>query len=266
MSRPSCLLAILVAAGLPAAAADLEVRSDAAAVGSFGLDVTVGSTCASPDEVTLDAPPTIDGAFEACRSLAALGVTVGTAASFVAGESILLGDGFTVPAGATLSVATDELMLDEYAAIASDAPAAERTFNASFHLRLDGLALAEGEEIEHLRALGGDGGDLFRLILRRQSGQNLLLLGARLDSGGEILTPAGQEVGLPAGWNLIELGWRAGDGDGQLLVSVNQAPFVGLTALANALAEVESFRWGAVDGAFAGSPGRLEVDGFNAWR
>ena len=94
-----------------------------------------------------------------------------------------------------------------------------------------------------------DGGDVFRLIVRRQAGQNLLVLGARQDGGGEILTPAGEEVALPAGWNLVELEWRAGDGEGRLLVAVNQAPLAGLSDLANALAEIERFDWGAVGGA-----------------
>ena len=266
MSRLSGALAAVALVAAPLAAADLEVRGESAALGSFGLDVTVGSTCSSPDNVTVDSPPVIDGDFEACLVLEAVGVDVGTDVSFVAGESIALREGFGVPGGASFAAVNDELMPGRFAAVATESPIAEQTFNARFHLRLDGLALADGEEIEHLRGLAGDGSDVFRLILRRQAGQNLLVLGARLDGGGEVLTPPGQEVLLPAGWNLLELDWRAGAGDGQLLVSVNQAAFVGLADLANDLAEVERFSWGAVDGTFSGAPGYLEVDGFDAWR
>ncbi len=259
-------LATLCLAPSPLVAAGLEVRAAAAALGSFGLDVTVGSTCSSPDEVTVDAPPTINGDFEACQVLSAIGVEVGSAATFVAGRSIVLGAGFSVGAGASFAAVIDALMPGTFAHVSSASPLAERTFNARFHLRLDSLALADGEQIDHLRAVAGDGGDLFRLIVRRQAGQDQLVLGARQDGGGEILTPAGQEVALPAGWNLIEVAWRAGAGAGQLLVSVNQGAFAGLVDLDNGLAEIESFRWGAVDGSFGGSPGRLEVDGFTAWR
>jgi hypothetical protein len=267
MRRLAGLAAVWVMTALPLSAADLNVLEGSAAVGVFGLDVTVGSTCSSPDEVTLEAPPaTIDGDFEACRLLTAVGVEVGTAARFVAGDSVVLGEGFSVADGATLSVTIDSLMPSRFALVTTESPIAEQTFNARFHLRLDSLSLAEGEEVDHFHALAADGTDLFRLLLRRQSGQNLLVLGARQDGGGEILTPAGQEVGLPAGWNLVELNWRAGAGDGQLMVSVNQAAFVGLADLTNGLAAVERFRWGAVDGSFSGTPGHLEVDGFRAWR
>lgn len=266
MSRPLRALAAVLLAAAPLAAADLEVRGESAAVGSFGLDVTVGSTCSSPDNVTVDSPPVIDGDFEACLALEALGVQVGTDVSFVAGESIALRDGFGVPGGASFAAVEDGLMPGQFAAVASESPIAEETFNARFHLRLDGLALTEGEEIDHLRALDGAGSDVFRLILRRQAGQNLLVLGARLDGGGEVLTPPGQEIVLPAGWNLVQLDWRAGAGDGRLLVSLNQAAYVGLADLSNDLAQVERFSWGAVDGSFSGSPGTLEVDGFDSWR
>jgi hypothetical protein len=267
MSRFTGVLTIILGlAAVPLAAADLEVRAAAAAVGAFGLDVTVGSSCSSPDEVTVDAPPTIDGDFEACQVLTAVGVEVGSVASFVAGGAIVLGDGFSVPAGASFSAVVDSLMPAPFADVSSESPIAERTFNARFHLRLDGLSLADGEQIDHLRAYAADGSDIFRVILRRQAGQNLLLLGARQDGGGEILTPSGHEVPLPSGWNLVELEWSAGAGDGRLLVSVNQEALVGLSDLGNGLAEIERFRWGAVDGAIGGSTGRLEVDGFTAWR
>ncbi len=265
MRRLAGLLAVLAAAG-PLAAADLEVRPAAAAVGAFGLDVTLGSTCSTPDEVTQTAPPATVGDLEACRTLIVGGVEVDAAAIFVAGETVALGEGFSVAAGASLTVVLDGLMPALFAAVTSGAPIAERTFSARFHLRLDGLSLAEGEQLDHLTAVDADGGEVFRLILRRQADQNLLVLGARQDGGGEILTPAGQEVAVPAGWNLVELEWRAGAGDGQLRLALNQGAFAGLTDLANDLAEVERFRWGAVDGAFDGSPGRLEVDGFSAWR
>ena len=265
MRSLGAVLMALLAVAAPAAAADLEVLGAAAAAGSFGLQVSIGSTCTTPDLVTVP-PGTADGYFEACQMLTAVDVEVSTDASFVAGDSIVLGSGFSVAGGATFSAVTDSLMPSELASVSTRSPIAEQTFNARFHLRLDSLSLANGEEVEHLRAVAADGSDIFRVILRRQSGQNLLVLGARQDGGGEILTPAGQEVGLPAGWNLIELSWRAGAGDGRLLVSVNQGAQSGLVDLANSLAEVETVRWGAVDGTFAGSPGRLEVDGFSAWR
>ncbi|MFQ5350029.1 MAG: 3-coathanger stack domain-containing protein [Thermoanaerobaculia bacterium] len=267
MRRFNGLLTVLCLAAVPLVAANLEVLATAAAVGSFGLDVTLGSTCSSSDNVTIQAPPaTIDGDFEACQKLEVIGVEVGTDANFVAGDSITLDAGFAAPAGASFSAVIDGAMPSQFAAITTESPIAEQTFNARFHLRLDGLSLADGEEVEHFRAMAGDGSDVFRVILRRQAGQNLLLLGARQDGGGEILTPSGQEVSLPAGWNLVELDWRAGAGDGQLLVSVNQAAFVGLVDLANSLAEIERVDWGVVDGAFSGLPGRLEVDGFSSWR
>ena len=265
MKRSIAILALLLLVASPMTAADLEVRPSAAAVGSFGLDITLGSTCSSGDNVTLSSPPILDGDFEACRVLEVLTVEVGSDASFVAGESIGFVADFAVPAGASFSAVTDALMPGEYAAIVSEAPIAEQTFNARFHLRLDSLSLAEGEEIDNLQAIAGDGSVAFRLIVRRQAGQNLLVLAAQ-HGGGEILTPTGQEIVVPIGWNLVELDWRAGAGDGQLLMALNQSAFGGLSALDNPVTDVERFRWGAVDGSFSGSPGRLEVDGFSAWR
>lgn len=267
MKRLAAWAVALLAGALPILAAELEVRSGSAAVGTFGLDITVGSTCSSADEVALQSPPaTIGGDHEACQILTVADVEVATAADLVAGGAVVFADGFSVAGGATLSVTLDSLMPSRFGVVTTASPIVERTFNARFHLRLDSLSLADGEEIDHFHALAADGSDVFRMILRRQAGQNLLVLGARQDGGGEILTPAGQEVALPAGWSLVELDWRASVGDGQLLVSVNQAAFVGLVDLANDLAEVERVRWGAIDGSFSGSPGRLEVDGFSAWR
>ena len=266
MRRIAGLVTLLLMAASPLLAAGLKVRAASAAVGGYGLDVTVGSTCSAPDDVTVDAPATISGQFEACHTLTVTGVEATAVTDLLAGGVVALDEGFSVAYGVELSVTIDSLMPSEHVAVASGSPIAEQTFNARFHLRLDSLALSDGDEIEHLRALAADGSDVFRVLLRRQGGQNLLALGARLDGGGEMLTPPGQEVALPAGWNLVEVGWRAGDGDGQLLVSVNQGAFSGLTSLSNGLAEVERFRWGAVDGSFGGSPGRLEVDGFSSWR
>lgn len=266
MRRLLLVAALGLCGGSPLAAAELEVKAGAAAVGSFGLDVTVGSTCSTPDEVIVESPPVVTGDLEACQNLTVRGVEVNGSVDFVAGASVILGADLTVAEGATLAIVLDSMMPGLMAYIGSGAPIAEQTFQARFHLRLDSLSLAEGDEVDHLRALAADGAEVFRVILRRQAGQNLLALGARLDTGGEILTPAGQEVLLPPGWNQVELDWRAGDGDGRLLVSVNQAAFVGLDALTNGLAEIERFHWGAVDGTFAGTPGRLEVDGFSAWR
>ena len=90
---------------LAASGGTLTVAPGAASIGNYGLDVALGD-CSSPDEVLLDSPASIGGAFEACTTLTATSVEVGGAgASFVAGREIVLGDGFSVAAGAAFSAA-----------------------------------------------------------------------------------------------------------------------------------------------------------------
>jgi hypothetical protein len=90
-------------------ASSLDVLPAAAQRGAEGLRVTVGSSCASPqdqvvDNQTLSGPTTI----EACQSLTSSSTTISSGAvTFRAGERIALGDGFAVQSGATFVAEID---------------------------------------------------------------------------------------------------------------------------------------------------------------
>jgi hypothetical protein len=115
-----------------------------------------------------------------------------------------------------------------------------------------------------------DGGTRFEVRLRRvlspAPGGNQLLLAAVEDDGTLIETLAGEELLLPAGYNEISIDWSAGAGDGQFLVSLNGAAFVGLTGLDNGAARIDTLDWGIVSGEVSGAFGYLDMDEFSSGR
>lgn len=259
--RTLCLTSILAS---PLDAGSLAVTSTAAYSGSLGLEVTVDSTCTAPLDVTLG-PGTVEGSFEACRSITASDVEVtGSGATFTAGDSIGLEEfkvGELPPFTAVI-----ESSLYPFAYVRDLSPVSESIYVVSFALRLDGLTLGPGDRLVHL--VGSDTAveARFQVILEHTAGENRLVLAAREDDGTVVETPAAQQVVLPAGWNEIEVTYEAGQGTGRVEVALNGAPQGGLTALANANGQIESVEWGAVDGVFTGTSGTLELDAFASTR
>jgi hypothetical protein len=246
-------------------AGSLQVTSSAAFSGTLGLEVMVDSSCTAEVDVTV-APGTFEGTVQACRSITATGVeVVGAGASFVAGDWIELGEGFTVGNLPPFDAAI-ESSLYPFAFVRDLSPSAESAYVAEFALRLDSLTLAAGDRLVHFTGNDAGGDPRFQLILEHGDGQNRLVLGAREDSGTVVETPAAQHVVLPAGWNEIAVTYETGVATGSVQVALNGVPQGGLTGLSNAAGLIEFADWGAVDGVFTGTSGTLELDEFRSTR
>jgi outer membrane protein assembly factor BamB len=249
-------------------AAFLEVTAKAAFTGSFGLRVTVGGSCEAPDELDIVDPPLIEGDFVACKTIRASGVQVtGAGATFGAGLSIELDNGFSVADGAPFSAVVDPGLSSGLAYVEDQSPESADSYNAFFRLRLDDLTLADLDRPRVLVGYDADGTRLFGVTLRWNSisAEHELLLSVRQDNGPWITTAPGDEMPLVAGWNAIQIQWLAGAGSGSLTASVNGAPPDGLLDVDNAAQSVESARLGYLGGAASATPGSLDLDAYTSW-
>lgn len=262
--RQAAALLLAVASTRLAAAGTIEVNAGAAygpGGDGFGAEITLVDTCISPDDRTVDAPAQIQGFFGACDDLVVQGVeVVGAGTIFQAGQSIALGDGFGVAAGAELT-AILATPLSPFAYVTDDTPAAATLYSAEYRLDLAGLTIGAGDTIASLVGLAQDGVEHFRIVLSHHAGtgEDRVRVCAREDDGGLL---DGQELLLPPGYNLIELRWAAGAGSGSLLLAINGSVFTGLTGLDNDQARIDRVRWGAVDGVVEASSGSLAQDEF----
>lgn len=261
------VLALVLGLSTPAAqAGSLDVNASAAFSGNFGLEVTPGSACVLPERVDLDSQIVIVDV-DACSFLTAVDTVVsgGGPVDFTAGISLAFGDGFVVQSGTGFSAGLDS-SLTRLAFVTDDSPAGLNSYKASFRLRLDDLNIGVGDKFPNLSGLSGDGITHFEVRLKRNvvPPENRLLLVAREDDGTIVETPFGQEVMLPAGFNLIEIDWMAGAGTGRLLVSVNGTPFGGLLGLINGQARIDRVRWGVTDGDVDATAGSLDQDDFSS--
>ena len=247
-------------------AGSLQVTSAAAFPGSgLGLEVTIDSSCTDVVDVSLG-PGTVEGTFQACRSIIATDAEiVGSGASFVVGDRIVLEGEFEVTPLTPFS-AIIQSSLFPFAYVRDLSPDAEPIYVAEFALRLDSLTLATGDRLVHFVGSDASGDSRFQVILENSAGQNRLVLGAREDSGTVVETPSAQHVVLPAGWNEIAVTYETGAGTGSVQVALNGVPQGGLTALDNAAGLIEFADWGAVDGVFTGTSGSLELDEFRSTR
>lgn len=269
-------LGLLLAGGV-AHAGTLAVTPDAAAASTaYGLRATVG-TCAAMDNVTVPAG-TINGPtqFEACETLTtsgAVGVASG-AVTFRSGRTIGLGNGFSVAPGATFK-AEIAPGISRPAYVQDDSPAAEKIYRALFYSRFDGLTLGDGTSFQHFTAYRGDGNAELRVRLKRNAAinpaENRLVVEARLDNDTYATNEnTNQEVLVPAGWNLIEVVWRAaaeGQNNGSVEVRLDDGVLQNvLMNLDNDLGALETVRWGAVAAVDPSVTGFMELDEFTSSR
>lgn len=245
-------------------AGNLEVTPEAA-FGPFGYGLTVTLGSCRPSRVTLGPPddPVSDLQL-GCSELTAGGLSVGPPeAVFAAGKSIGLEDAFSIPTGSAFTAVLDK-SLDPFAFVGDVTPDGEGSYSAVFFTRLDGLNLDPPDEIQHLAGVMNEASDdvVFGLNLRVDpgTGDHLLVVEARLDDGTLVATAPGDEQVLPAGYNRIEVFWKAGNGDGEISVGVNYGPLLGLTGLSNGSLSLDTVFWGAVSGNLVGSSGTLHLD------
>ncbi len=270
-SLSPALIAVLAALlWLPVAvrAGSVTATADAAFSGSFGLEVEPGSTCFFEEREDLDGQSVLTDV-DACSFITAVDTTIDAAGvDFLAGISISFGNGFSVSSGASFTATLDS-SLPRLAYVQDRTPNSESTYKASFRLRLDELDLLLSPTLTHLTGLSDDGTVHFEVRLKHvllpAPGEDRLVLSAREDNG-TVLDTTGAEVMLPAGYNLIAIDWRAGDGTGRLVVSLNGVPFGGLTDLDNDEARIDTIRWGVTDGDVQLTGGFLEIDDFVSTR
>ena len=260
----SCLVAL---AGSGAASAGaLDVLGAAASDGSFGLQVTVEKLCAVSDLVI---PPGVVATYQAaCNSIVARNVQVTSpGAAFEAGERILLANGFSAPSGVTFTARINPFLDVPYASVTDESPEAEPTYNAGFNLRVDDLTLADHDEIGHFDGYSATGDLEFRVLLRRSQSQDQLAILAWDDSARALIEHPKAFL-LSAGFNRVRVSWRAGAGDGELLMSINGSVPEGMTDLNNAASQIDSVKWGAIGGTLTSGTGNgwMDLDSFSSWR
>ena len=242
----------------------LEVNTGAAFSGTYGLEVTLGD-CRPSDETISGG--TIFGPHTGCEILDVRNVQViSPGATFTAG-TVVLGDGFSVAANASLTVVNDA-DLDPFAYVENNAPSEFATYSAVFHTRLDGLDLQGDDRLVHFTGFSEDNTELFRVVLLHNAtlDEDRVIVEARQDDGSYESTQVGQQLLLPPAYNRIEIDWLAGGGDGFLLVGVNTAPMAGVAGLTNASAgRLDFVRWGAVGGDLTTSTGALQLDAFSSF-
>ena len=167
----------------------LNVTNSAAFAGLFGLEVTVVPCSVAPD-VVMPGPSTVSGVFEACRTVRAQDVEiVAPGATFRAGGTVVLENGFRVAEGAVFEASIDPL-LSSYAWVEDQTPFAEKVYKASYYFNLDGLPLVEGENLDSFVGLSSEGTPQFRVFFQRNDllDEDRLLIATRLDNGAEVTT------------------------------------------------------------------------------
>ena len=248
-------------------ASALEVTATAAFSGDLGLAVTLDGCAPETLDLTALGGP-VSGELTACDKILAGDVeVVAPGATLVAGTLIELADGFWVRADAHLTTGLVAELAEPFAFIEDDSPIEASSYGAAFHADLGSLSLASGDELDLFAGFAADGGTLFRLILEHDagSGGERLALAARLGDGTSARTAPGEELLLPPGYNMIDVSWRAGDGSGELRVTVNSSASTSLEDLFNDSRRLSSIRLGAVGGIITASSGTFHIDEFQSW-
>lgn len=247
-------------------AGDLAIAANAARIGGYGLKITVGNHCSAPDDLVLTPPPLlIEGEYLGCRSVLASGVRIGgTGATFAAGESIRLGEGFSVLSGSPFGSTLDPGLATDLAYLRDVTPDGHQSYSAAFELRLDSLAISEGDTIEIFNGYSGNGEAQFKLTLNYDWGvmRKQLLLSVRQDDGSFVTTPAGEELPLQDGWNKVEIDWQTGAGTGSFEVELNDAAMTGFSAIDNDAQRLDEVRLGNAGGTSTTTSGSMDFDDF----
>jgi pimeloyl-ACP methyl ester carboxylesterase len=243
----------------------VSVNTQADDGGSYGLEVDLDATCSGELDETLAPPPTtVSGTFTACNSLSASGVTFGGGGGTLrAGTLVSMGDGFSVDSSLTVEL---DPTLTPYAYVTDESPSNLGSWGAAFGMNVTPLSIATSAAMDVLIGYGSGGEAIFRLVLRWNSGlgEHRLALFGRRDNGtwdehsADFLLPDNQ-------WNDLELSWRSGNGDGQLLLSVNGGSSSGITDLDNDTLRLGSIHWGYAGGDRDDSTGSFYLDDFASW-
>jgi len=250
-----------------ATAGSLQVLSAAAHKGTKGLRVTVGSSCVSPQDRTVDGqtlsgPSTLEG----CTSVSSSNTTVTSGqVTFRAGDHIALGDGFVVESGATFVAQIDGTLLPD-ARVQDDTPGAQTHYSVGFFLNADALTIGASDRFDLFTAYAASGTPWFSMLLKRNAAntENRLVLEARRDDGSIATTEGFSEVRVLSGWLWISVDWRAAapaDTNGYAEVYVDGTFYTHLSSLSNSNGRVDRVRLGAL-GVDPGTSGSFDLDSF----
>jgi len=249
-------------------ASDLLVKAGAAKAGNFGLEVTVGSTCAGDADLVVP-DQTVGGttSFEGCLTLTAANVDVLSSGDVTlrAGDSIAIDNGFSVASSAQLTLAIDTALTGR-AYVQDNSPSAEQLYRARFYVDLTSLTPGSADTFDHFTAYGGSGAVQFDLQLE-DSGANIALVASARDGGSFSTVTA--DSSLPSTYFAVEFEWKASDtgsSNGHLDVWVDGSPVTGLSGLDNETGQIDFVRWGAVDGVDSTTSGTMNLDEFVSQR
>jgi hypothetical protein len=270
------LLALLWGLPVQAQLKPLDVLPEAAAEGTYGLRVRPGlTTCTAPTPNTLNITTDVSGLQEACDRITAgapAGVTTTGTTTFKAGDEIVLrgGDNYSFTVAHNFTAIIDS-SLTQWAYVQDNSPVSEKSYNASFYLKLNNLSFANNtDRLHHFVGYASDGTPWLRIVLRKHSsGEKRLILEARKDDTDWASTEGVNEAPLPDGYNEIEIEWSAGSGNGKLQATVNGgSPWILSSTLNNSNAQIDHIKWGAVGThtSIDGIGGYLDVDHFSSWR
>ena len=255
--RTAAVIACLLVA-LSASAGNLAVTTAAAYEGTYGLEVTVGSSCTSDADLVLDDFGTVSTDQEGCDTITAGGSTTGTTVSgtvtFTAGTSMTFTNGFSVASGSDFTAAIDAT-LTPFAWVQDDSPSNETTYSAEFWVNADALTM--GGSFKHFVAYSGSPAQLWVII----NNSKQAVLEVRDDAG---VYHASTPISLGSGYQQIGVSWEAASSaTASITVGTTTQNVSGIDTDARRIAFV---RWGAVGGSIGSTAGTIEQDMFTSWR
>lgn len=249
----------------PLGASSLGVQGANPNTGTWAARVSVESAC------TADLHSVVTGAigagtYEACSSLTSDGDLGSGAATFRAGDRVVLAAGFSVAAGASLTVEIDPALYPD-AWVQDDTPDGETVYAARFYLDPSALTMTAVDRFYHFLAFDAAGDPEVRVGVNFHDGlgEKRMFLEVFEDDGGVVTTEGTGELALSEGWQFVEVGWQAGAGDGGAYLCVDT-----LTACANLIdldndtGAIDFVRWGAVDVPSDSDLADLDFDDFES--
>ena len=253
----------------PGAASSLEVQDQNVNTGLFAARVGVASSCDAELHEVLTGPIGA-GDYVGCSTLTADADLASGAATFTAGDLVILRNGFQVAAEASLTVEIDRALYPD-AWVQDDTPDGETIYSARFHVDASGLDFASSlQRFFHFAALDGAGRPEFRIGLKRTGTEKRLFFEVFQDDGSLATTEDSLEFLVSPGWHRVEVGWAASSspadqqGSGFICLDSPAPPqgCVVLSSLDNDTGAIDFVRWGAVDVPSSSDLGLLDLDDF----
>lgn len=261
-------------------ASDLSVQQNGVMggisnTGQYSALLDVASTCANALHATVGGTIAA-GTYQGCSTLSSNGdVASGADVTLRAGYQVSLGNGFSVPVGATLHLAIQSSLFPD-AWVQDNSPSNETTLGVRFYSFFDNLSLtSNGQEFLHFVGLNGAGEQEIRVGIIRTAGERHAYLEVLNDNGTYTSQKGtGNELLIPDGWQWIQVDWNAADGPGMLngaaQICVTAAAIstpscsLEITGVDNDQSSIASERWGVIDNGNNASLGSISMDDFES--